>query len=268
MAKRKVFIAIGHGGSDPGAVSGKLREKDLNLPIALKQRDELVRHGVDVCMSRTKDENDPMSDEVKECNAYDPEVVIADHVNASGTGKGDGAEAWVPHGDNDSKALARDILTNLESVGQNSRGVKTKTLANGQDYLGFIRGTRKKGRKVVLVEYAFIDNKEDIKIIDTKAEQEVMGIETAKAILKHLGIKYVKEKAVKYYCCQVGAFLTRANSEKQLAKLKAAGFNGYITKSGLYYKCQVGAFSVKNNANNMLNKLKKAGFNSYITIKK
>jgi cell division septation protein DedD len=94
-----------------------------------------------------------------------------------------------------------------------------------------------------------------------------MGIETAKAILKNLGIKYVKEKAVKYYCCQVGAFLVRANADKQLAKLKAAGFNGYVIKVGLYYKCQVGAFGVKSNANNMLNKLSKAGFKGYITTK-
>jgi N-acetylmuramoyl-L-alanine amidase len=262
MAK-KVFIAVGHGGSDPGAVSG-LKEKDLNLVIALKCRDELVRHGVEVAMSRTKDENDPMSDEVKECNAYNPEINLACHVNAGG---GDGAEAWIPHGDEASKALARDILSNLESVGQNSRGIKTKLLKNGKDYLGYIRGTRKNGRKTVLVEYAFIDNKEDIKIIDTKAEQEVFGIETAKAILKHLGIKYVKEKAVKYYCCQVGAFLTRANSEKQLAKLKAAGFNGYITKSGLYHKVQVGAFEKRSNADNMIAKLSKAGFKGYITTK-
>lgn len=265
MAKRKVFIAVGHGGKDPGAVANGLKEKDLNLPIALKCRDELLRHGVDVKLSRTKDENDTMDDEVKECNAYNPEINLACHVNAGG---GDGAEAWVPHNDKASKDLARDILANLESVGQNSRGVKTRLLANGQDYYGYIRGTRKNGRMTVLVEYAFIDNKEDIKIIDTKAEQEVMGIETAKAILKHLGIKYVKEKKVTYYCCQVGAFLTRKNAERQLAKLKSAKFNGYITKSGLYYKCQVGAFSVKNNANNMLNKLKKAGFNGYITIKK
>ena len=34
MAK-KVFIGVGHGGSDPGAVANGFREKDLNLAIAL-----------------------------------------------------------------------------------------------------------------------------------------------------------------------------------------------------------------------------------------
>ena len=54
----KVFIGVGHGGSDPGAVASGAKEKDLNLSIALACRDELVRHGVEVMMSRTKD---PMS---------------------------------------------------------------------------------------------------------------------------------------------------------------------------------------------------------------
>ena len=31
----KVFIGVGHGGSDPGAVANGLRESDLNLSIAL-----------------------------------------------------------------------------------------------------------------------------------------------------------------------------------------------------------------------------------------
>ena len=30
----KVFIAVGHGGKDPGAVANGLKEKDINLAIA------------------------------------------------------------------------------------------------------------------------------------------------------------------------------------------------------------------------------------------
>ena len=50
----KVFLGVGHGGSDPGAVANNTKEKDLNLSIALACRDELVRHGVSVKMSREK----------------------------------------------------------------------------------------------------------------------------------------------------------------------------------------------------------------------
>ena len=86
MAK-KVFIGVGHGGADNGAVANGLREDNLNLAIALACRDELTRHGVKVGMSRTKDEADPLSDEIKECNAFKPDYAVEIHNNAGG---GDG----------------------------------------------------------------------------------------------------------------------------------------------------------------------------------
>ena len=78
----KVFISAGHGGSDPGAVANGVKEKDLNLSIALACRDVLKGHGVEVKMSREKDENDPVGDEVKECNAYTPDLAVSIHNNA------------------------------------------------------------------------------------------------------------------------------------------------------------------------------------------
>ena len=35
MAKVKVFLSAGHGGSDPGAVGYGMKEKDINLNILL-----------------------------------------------------------------------------------------------------------------------------------------------------------------------------------------------------------------------------------------
>lgn len=57
MANR-VFLSAGHGGNDPGAVSGSLKEKDINLQILLACQAELIRHGVTVISSRTTDAND------------------------------------------------------------------------------------------------------------------------------------------------------------------------------------------------------------------
>ena len=39
----KVFIGVGHGGSDAGAVGNGLKEKEVNLSIALHLREELQR---------------------------------------------------------------------------------------------------------------------------------------------------------------------------------------------------------------------------------
>ena len=129
MAK-KVFIGVGHGGNDPGA-SKYLVEKDVNLTMALACRDYLEFNGVQVLLSRTKDENDPLSDEIKECNAYNPDVAVDIHNNAGG---GDGFEAYYYSGGGMSKTLALNIEKEVLAIGQNSRGCKTKKNSAGKDY--------------------------------------------------------------------------------------------------------------------------------------
>ena len=183
MAK-KVFIGVGHGGTDSGAAANGLREKDLNLAIALVVRDELTRHGVSVQMSRTKDEADPLVDEIKECNAFNPDLALDIHNNAGG---GDGAEVFHTVGGGTGKTLAQNILDAIVAIGQNSRGLKTKKNAAGKDYFGFIREIKAPS---VIVECAFVDNKSDVQIIATAAKQKVMGTAIAKGVLKTLGITY------------------------------------------------------------------------------
>lgn len=183
MAK-KVFIGVGHGGKDPGAVANGFRESDLNLTIALSCFAQLKRHGVDVLMSRTTDENDTLTEEIRECNAYGPDLCIDIHNNAGG---GDGAEAFYYSGGGLSKTLAENVLAEIVKIGQNSRGAKTR-MYNGYDYYGFIRETY---APAVIVECAFVDNREDMNIIDTEAEQIRMGVAVARGILRTLGIEYL-----------------------------------------------------------------------------
>lgn len=70
------------------------------------------------------------------------------------------------------------------------------------------------------------------------------------------------------YRVQVGAFSVKANADKQLEKVKAAGFDTYMVKVGSLYKIQVGAFSKKANADAMMKKIKAAGFSAFITTQK
>lgn len=222
--KKKVFIGVGHGGSDPGAVGNGLKEANLNLAIALGCMNELVRHGVDVCMSRTKDENDPASEEVRECNAFNPDLAIDIHNNAGG---GDGAETYHTIGYGQGEVLAKNILAEMQKIGQNSRGAKTRLNSNGKDYYTFIRSTY---APAVIVECAFVDNKTDIQIIDTAEEQKQMGIAIAKGVLATLGIAYVPEKVneSKLYRVQVGAYRDKANAENMKNKLMADGYSAII----------------------------------------
>jgi N-acetylmuramoyl-L-alanine amidase len=229
MAK-KVFIGVGHGGSDPGAVANGFKEKDLNLVIALACQDELARHGVLVKMSRTKDDNESLTEKINECNSYAPDLALDIHNNAGG---GDGAEVYHHYKGGTGKTLANNILAEVVAIGQNSRGAKIKTNSSGKDYFGFIRDT---AAPAVIVECAFLDTK-DVQIIDTNAEQRAMGVAIAKGILKTLGVAYIPEepKPVQttpgtLYRVQVGAYGVRANAEAMQKKLAAAGFDAIIVK--------------------------------------
>ena len=60
----KIFLGVGHGGSDPGAV-GILTEKTVNLEMALACRDVLTRYGVQVMLSRDRDKDDSLQSRIK-----------------------------------------------------------------------------------------------------------------------------------------------------------------------------------------------------------
>ena len=174
----KVFLSAGHGGSDPGAVGFGMKEKDINLNIMLACLDELVKHGVTVVCSRTKDENDPVGNEVKEANASGADVAVSFHTNAGG---GNGSESYYWTNDLKGQKLATLCEKHAKSIGQNSRGIKSG------NHLYFIKNTN---MTAVLCECAFIDNDTDNDIIDTTAEQRAFGVAYAKAILEYLGIDY------------------------------------------------------------------------------
>ena len=223
----KVFIAPGHGGADSGAVANGFKEKDLNLAISLVCRDELVRHGVTVGMSKEVDEGESLAQQVNECNAFSPDLAVNIHNNAGG---GDGAEVFYSISGS-GKPLAVNILDEIVKIGQNSRGAKTRKNSSGIDYYGFIRSTK---APAVIVECAFLDHKKDIQIIDTPAEQKAMGIAIAKGVLKTLGIAYKAPEAPAkpvLYRVQVGAYAVKENAEAMLKKIKAAGFTDAFIKA-------------------------------------
>lgn len=184
----KVFIGVGHGGNDPGAVANGLRESDLNLRASLFLRDALQRHNVSVKMSRIKDENDDLNEEIRECNAYNPDLAIDCHTNAGG---GSGFEVY--HSKNtsgNSYKMAKNINNVMVSKGYKSRGLKTKLNASGNDYFGFIRSVNASS---IIAEMAFIDNLSDISNFDEDHELKAYAECLCEGILRTLNITYVPE---------------------------------------------------------------------------
>ena len=219
----RVFIGVGHGGSDPGAV-GFVREKDANLTIALELRKQLEAAGIVVGMSRTKDENDPIAEEVREANAFKPDLAVEVHNNAGG---GDGFEVFVQTNQYaaKSRACAQAIEAEVKALGQKSRGIKTK---------GFAWVTSVKA-PAVLLEGFFVDNKADASDFDTVVEQQELGRAYARGVLKYLGVEAkpaVETPAKETYTVTIsGQFDSKAAAETALAKAKELGFTGSIANT-------------------------------------
>ena len=219
----KVYIGVGHGGSDSGAVANGLKEKDVNLEVSKACMKKLQDNGVEVKISRLTDIDSTINSKVTEANRWPADYVVEVHHNAGG---GDGVEVFYSMNGGKGKTLAQNILDSIVRLGQQNRGIKTK-ISNGKDYFGIIRETK---APAVLVECAFLDSK-DKAIVDTAAERKKMGEALASGILKTLGIKEkvkTTTTTTTVYKVQIGSFTKKANAEDAVKKAKKAGFDAVI----------------------------------------
>lgn len=107
-----VYLDPGHGGEDEGCAREGVREKDLNLSIALLVRDRLQEQGYQVIMSRETDTYIEKEARVAEANRSDADIYISIHQNATEEGAAvKGMEVWYTTDDSgrDSKRLAQLI---------------------------------------------------------------------------------------------------------------------------------------------------------------
>lgn len=86
----KIFIDVGHGGIDGGAAitdaSGqKWEEEDLNLNLALKLRDELLKTGATVIINRVDDTNMNTDERVAGLVEASPDICLSVHQNMYGS---------------------------------------------------------------------------------------------------------------------------------------------------------------------------------------
>jgi len=83
-AVRKVVVDAGHGGQDPGAIGrGGLREKDVNLDIALRLAQRLREQGIEVVLTRTTDVFLPLEERSRIANREQPDLFLSIHADAS-----------------------------------------------------------------------------------------------------------------------------------------------------------------------------------------
>lgn len=183
-----VIVDAGHGGSDPGASSGDIVEKDYTLRISEYMYNRFKELGIPTFITRTSDTTLNPTDRI---NTIKPnitssdDIVISNHLNAGG---GDGAEVVYALRNDDT--LAKSILDNIEETGQNIRKWYQRKLPSdsSKDYYYIIRNTSP--AESVLIEYAFLDSTKDDKN-QIRNNWEKWAEAVVKSVAEYKGYNYV-----------------------------------------------------------------------------
>ena len=180
----KIWIDVGHGGNDPGAVSGSLIERDINKVYAQAIADYLKQYNVDI---RVEEGNLLIVDSAEKANTWQADFIISCHVNA---GAGDRGEVFYAKEDG-SLRLANAIAKGLKAADQSIVNVVYKpNSSNTAEYFSILRNSKMPG---VLIEPCFIDNTNDNKIISTIEKQKELGRCIAEAIVLEYGFTLVND---------------------------------------------------------------------------
>lgn len=230
MSKLSIICDAGHGGKDSGTLYGNILEKDLALDLDTRLAEGLTKQGIPTTRTRTRDttlDPEPRASKVK---ASGKKYCISSHINSGG---GMGCEVIVSKYSN--QKLAKEIRKELGLVGlDNKRVIKTRQLANGQDYYYMHRLTG--SVETLIVEYGFMDTKKDREFLSIASNRQKCADAVVRAICTIEGIKYKETVATpskpvpqgKLYRVQVGAYSVKDNADKLVKELKEKGYDAII----------------------------------------
>jgi N-acetylmuramoyl-L-alanine amidase len=82
LAVRRVVLDAGHGGTDPGATTAELLEKEITLDIGRRLRTRLERDGFEVVVTRDADRTIALRERARLANDSRSDIFVSIHVNA------------------------------------------------------------------------------------------------------------------------------------------------------------------------------------------
>ncbi len=92
---KRIMVDPGHGGQDPGAMSGGLREKDITLDVAKRLKELLEqKYDFDVLLTRDGDRFVPLEERTAYANSHNADLFVSVHVNSSRNKKARGIETY------------------------------------------------------------------------------------------------------------------------------------------------------------------------------
>lgn len=217
----KIALDAGHGGTDPGAVSGVEKEKVWTLKLAFEVEKYLKKLGHEVVMTRLHDVFVPLPTRCLIANRAKCDLFVSIHLNAGG---GEGSEVLIYPGSR-ARPIAERVLKSLGRFFK-IRGVKDRS------DLAVLKGTE---MPAVLIEVCFIDNKNDMAVLKSKFSSIAEEIAIA--------VAGKKEEPAKLYrvVLSTGTYPTRLQAEKAKAEIEKA-----VKRVASTYKINVVEVSGKN----------------------
>jgi N-acetylmuramoyl-L-alanine amidase len=182
---RLIVIDPGHGGSDPGAGRGGLREADLALDMAKRLRDILVARGWQVVLTRTADvdvykPNDTARDELQArddiANNAGARMLVSIHVNSFINAGPRGTTTY--YSKPSDVALAQAVQASAAGV----LGTKDDGIVKSHLYV-----TLHATMPAVLVETAFISNPDDLAKLTSPDWRQKLALAIADGVKNYAG---------------------------------------------------------------------------------
>ena len=209
LASTDVIVALdpGHGGNDPGAMGGNLKESDLNWKIASRVK-EILDETPGITGVLTKSQYESLGGDsdrkirAERAVANNADLLVSFHINSNDSSNSmSGAEVYITGYTaedrfyKNSNILGLDILSNLRSVGVQShspkpivkKGADWDRYPDGSvaDYYGIISWPVHMGIPGMIIEHAFINNPYDRANYLNDAMLNKMAEADAQAIIKN-----------------------------------------------------------------------------------
>ena len=184
---KSVTLDPGKGGFNSGFIYENLIEKEINLSITLKCREELMRHGVGVEMTRENDSYVGYSQRIVKANKNHSHAFVSIQCNLGG---GSLCELIYSIEAERGLDLATSIGYEIKKIGQSAIKIYNRIGHGNKDYNAVIREGLMDS---IIIKCGFLDNEFDRSLIDDLDKQNKFGTAIARGILKYFHMEYIEE---------------------------------------------------------------------------
>ena len=174
LDRKVIVLDAGHGGWDPGMVSGKVEEKHINLSIVQKLQAFLEQGGATVIITRVDDsdlaksKSGDMNARRLIANTSHADIFVSIHQNSYASSNVKGAQVFFFNESDNSQKLATFVQDRIKEFVDS--GNKLRPRANGNYYV-----LKQTAMPAVLVECGFLTNPSERKKLTSEEYQEKMA---------------------------------------------------------------------------------------------